>query len=425
MKQTSFANASSIFFVGIKGVAMSNIARMMAQMGTRVSGSDTTESQITDECVSALHINTIPLEASIPDHVQLVVYGAAHEGALGAQVKEALHRKIPIITQAALIAELITLFPISLAVSGCHGKTGTTSLAAFIAQELYEGAVSWLIGAPYFSGKSIQGAITKFTGGEYVSDAKIFIFEADEYGVCPPTDPTPKILLYHPTHILCTNVDFDHPDIFTDIAHVERVFAEFFTHAKHVTRLDSTSIAGNEQGVIDFFVTELGHDRQRVTSIAHRFTGVARRLEFHGVHGGVMIYDDYGHHPAEIHATIMALRKAHPNARIVLAFQAHTYSRTIALKEAFVDALCEADSVHIDAIFPSARESGAVTIRATDLSDLARTKGHLHIHGYENRESLVTSLHTDVHAGDVLVTIGAGSIYTIIPELQTFLDQSL
>ncbi len=415
-----FFSAKNIFFLGVKGVMMSNLAIMCAQMGKQVFGSDTDDSQITDETVSRLGIKVIDTDDDLPNDVDLVVYGAAHGGETSHQVKMAKEKSIKIVTQGALIAEIIKLFPKSIATCGCHGKTGTTSITAFALESL--GAkVSWLIGAPHFSGYDKAGNIIKLDGGRYREDADIFVFEADEYAVCPPSDKTPKLLLYHPSHIICTNIDFDHPDIYRDLAHVKNVFAEFFTHARYVYECHSDTIEGNKDGIYRC-LHDFGYKRADVEKAMTRYVGVSRRMDYYGEHFGVMIYDDYGHHPAEIVATIERLRELYPERRLVVAFQSHTQSRTVTLKDGFIRSLALADMALIDAIFPSAREKKSVAdLTALDLEAMAHKQGHKNIKGFVTRNELVTFAKEHLRTGDIFMTIGAGDIYKIIPEvIQSF-----
>lgn len=440
-------NSKHVFIVGIKGVAMAGIARILTQMGKKVDGSDTVEEQITDELLGKLRITNYELSDLIPQDIDLVLYSAAHGGVDSAQVKEAKLRGIQIMSQGAFIAEFLKFFKTSIAICGCHGKTGTSALMAFVLKQL--GAkVSWLVGAPYFRGVNSQqlalseaegSTVSKkiYLGGHYEEGSDIFVFEADEYGVAPPQDKTPKILLYYPTHIVCTNVDFDHPDIYRDMAHVEETFREFFTHATHVYKLDSHNLEENKQGVLTF-LQDLGFKKDTIQQAIDSFQGVARRMEYHGSNNGIDYYDDYGHHPAEIVVTIDSLKRMHKGRRLIVLFQAHTYSRTQALKNEFIESLSKADVVLIDAIFPSAREetshaslrgslSRAIVerkqsqnkITSTKLENLAKEKGYSHIKGFENREELVNYAKSIIQPGDVILTLGAGDIYKVISNIRS------
>lgn len=400
----SMTGQKTVFIVGIKGVAMTGIATILHQSGYFVTGSDTGEAQITDAALQGLNISIVPLNHVLPDDVDLVIYSAAHGGSNAIQVKEAQSRRISVKHQAEWIATYLKSFPVSIAVCGCHGKTGTSALLAYTLDRL--GAkVSWLVGTSGFSG---------LKGGHTETDAEIFIFEADEYALAPPTDLTPKLELYSPTHIVCTNIDFDHPDVYRDLAHTTEVFQRFFKKAQWVYECNSTSIEGNKKGIVAALL-KLGYPPEEIQKAMEGFGGAKRRLESYGHHSGVDYYDDYGHHPAEIKATIHALRRLHPDQRLLLLFQSHTYSRTQALKNEFVDALSLADKVYIDQIFPSAREKpGVEKITSKDLEAIALVKGYSHVAGFNTREELILKVRDDRRAGDMILTIGAGDIYQVI-----------
>ena len=408
--------SKKIFFLGVKGVMMSNLALFAYQMGKEVCGSDTAEPQITDENLQSIKLVPMSLGEDLPSGVDLVVFGAAHGGASAPQVLQALERKIPTITQGQFIADLIKQFPKSVAVSGCHGKTSTTSMLAYAMHSLGL-KVSWLIGAPHFRGIDTSGESSRYEGGKYTQGSDILVFEADEYGVCPPEDNTPKILLYHPTHIICTNIDFDHPDIYRDLAHVRNTFLEFFTHSKYLYECNSNSLEGNKTGIYKC-LKDFGFDEKWSRSVLNGFVGVARRLDYYGEKNGVKVFDDYGHHPTEISATVQKLREMYPDKRLIMIFQSHTHSRTQALKNEFVTAFSLADATLIDAIFPSAREAKAEkTITSIDLANMAKEKGYSNIYGFEKLADLEYFLYSIVKKGDLILTIGAGDIYKIIPAL--------
>ena len=134
-------------------------------------------------------------------------------------------------SQAKILGELLTHFNISIAVSGCHGKTTTSSLLAYTLGKLGV-KPSYIIGVPTFNDQP---------GGMY--DRKdYFVIEADEYGVNPPDDKTPKLLFLHPTHIICTNIDFDHPDVYLNIEEIKKTFIKFFSNKKLYLCIDDIHI---------------------------------------------------------------------------------------------------------------------------------------------------------------------------------------
>lgn len=164
--------SKSVFFVGIKGVAMANLAVLLKKMGKAIYGTDIKEIFITDELLSKHKIsyNSGFDPKKLSPEVDMVVYSAAHNGLENPLVKEALKRKIKIVSQAELIAEIMKEFKIKIAVSGCHGKTTTSSFIAYTLNFL-KAEPSYMVGVPFFSG--LQGM-------DYKSK-KYFVVEADEY----------------------------------------------------------------------------------------------------------------------------------------------------------------------------------------------------------------------------------------------------
>lgn len=466
-----------IFFVGIKGVAMANLARIFQQMGTKVSGSDVNESFITDEGLFAENITIInSFEASaLPQDVDLVVYSAAHGGTNNPQVMEASKKNITVKHQAEVLGDLIQQFKYSLAVAGCHGKTTTSSFLAYALEQL-QAHPSYMVGVSTFN--EMPGGA--FAGKEY------FVVEADEYGMNPPQDKTPKFHFLHPTHALITNIDFDHPDVFKDIDDTKDAFIEFMKSIIHfedekrivacnddenindiIESLDVPVItygrnAGADVRVISMqakgsmteftlqfeslpdytgtkysFVISLSGDKNvlnatgaiilliqlgfkpaDIAKAVKGFTGAKRRFEMKFQKGETYLFDDYGHHPEEIMATIQAAKMRFPEKRIVVIFQPHTFSRTARLQNEFVDALSHADKALLLPVFASAREQK--TDQAVDsdaLEKLAQEKGLLFIHSYTSKKELLTALKEEINPGDVIFTMGAGDVYKLDEEI--------
>ncbi|MBP9691192.1 hypothetical protein KBD81_03890, partial [Candidatus Woesebacteria bacterium] len=209
-----------IFFVGIKGVAMANLARIFAQMGKHVTGSDVAETFITDVNLEEQGVSVIESFAAeaLPKDIDLVVYSASHGGHANPQIIEAKKRGVPVLHQAELIAELLELFNTTIAVAGCHGKTTTSGMLAYALKKL--GATSsHLIGVSEFN---------NIFGGEYCGN-EYFVFEADEYGIDPPGNKTPKFELTDPDYAIITNIDFDHPDVFESFDHTVKAFDRFMS----------------------------------------------------------------------------------------------------------------------------------------------------------------------------------------------------
>lgn len=459
-------NYKNIFLVGIKGAAMANIALIAKKMGMRVHGSDKSEEFITDE---QLHKNNITVintfEANaLPHDIDLVIYSAAHGGIQNLQVVEAKNRGIIIKHQAEFLGEILREFTNSIAVCGTHGKTTTSAMLSYCLLKLGV-QPSYLVGTSGFNGHY---------GGEY-NNKDYFVIEADEYGLNPPSDITPKFQFLHPTHCLATNIDFDHPDVYTDIQATKNAFLKFFhqitaekSHQLYVCIDDqdlmsvieklpkityktfgyaseaniqivnpvvsenkttfeliykgdnlgifSLSVFGgkhisNAAGVV-LVLLDLGFKVSEIKKAIEGFTGAKRRFELVKKIQSFYLFDDYAHHPEEIRSTLETAKKRFKKRRLVVIFQPHTFSRTYALKDQFVDALSIADFVYIAPIFASAREKSAeFDVCSDDLVKAAREKSMNHFYAYISNDDLMSHLAGFLRDDDVLFTMGAGDIY--------------
>ena len=230
--------SQSIFLVGIKGVAMTNLALILKKMGNEVTGSDLAEKFITDDLLKK---NKITWRQGfdpkkLPLNTDLVIYSAAHLGDKNPQIVKAKKRGIKVISQAELLGQLSKQFKNTIAVCGCHGKTTTSSLLAYTLLKLGANP-SYMVGSSSFN---------KYPGGDYNGN-EYFIVEADEYGVNPPQDKTVKFHLLNPDYILCTNIDFDHPDIYENINAVKKSFLKFFSKNVSINR----PVLSQVEGLID------------------------------------------------------------------------------------------------------------------------------------------------------------------------------
>ena len=342
----------SFFLLGIKGTAMSNISVMLKQMGKSVTGVDINEEFITDK---VLRDNEISYSTNFDDLSQInscdvLVYSAAHKGEENPLALEAKRQGKLVVSQPELIGELVQRYKTSIAVAGCHGKTTTASLCAWALTKL-EKNPGFLIGAPTFNG----------FGGGGMSYSDYFVIEADEYGVHPPVNKTPKLLFLHPTYTLCTNIDFDHPDVYSSLEDTKKTFLQFFSQAQHLILCASDPVLAsllpikhpsvvtygleskhdycaedilfepdrthftvrNKGTVLGTFTTqlfgeknvlnalgviallfELGFGASEIQASILGFMGAKRRLELVWTDKNTYLFDDYGHHPAEIEATI-------------------------------------------------------------------------------------------------------------------------
>ncbi len=444
-----------VYLVGIKGVAMSALAIILKKMGYEVFGSDVEEVFITDE---ELHKNNIipdvGFDASkINKNLSFLIYSGANKGINNLQVQKAIELGIKIYTQAEYIGKLIKEFEISIAITGSHGKTTTSSLLAYCLIKL-GGSPSYMIGSSSFN---------NFLGGDFKSK-KYFVFEADEYAVDPPRDNTIKLEHYYPDYSVITNIDFDHPDVYRDIIHVKEIFLKFINNSKKVylciddlnsrdliTKINKKVITFGYSEEADFqiyqskslitgsrfliknkdkelgeFITNLygkknisniagviallsslGFELEKIKEVIKGFKGAKRRFELIFDSKRILLYDDYAHHPSEIESTLNTAKEIFKNRRIVVIFQSHTYSRTQKFLKEFATSLSIADVIYVMPIFSSARENkDDFDVSAQSIVDNA-PKGK-YIKALNNKDELLNELKNKLKKEDVIFTMGAG-----------------
>ncbi len=445
-----------VFLVGIKGVAMSALAVILFKMGYEVNGSDVKESFITDEELKKCGI--IPKVGFDPNDItsnlNLIIYSGANKGKNNPQVIKALSLGIKTFTQTEYICQIMKDFDHSIAVTGSHGKTTTSSLLSYCLIQLGE-KPSYMIGSSSFN---------NYSGGDF-NGKKYFVFEADEYAVDPPYDNTIKLELYKPDSAIITNIDFDHPDVYRDIEHVKQVFLRFIDNTGRIhiciddansqevlkkidkskiktfgfskeadlqitsfkidysgskfnllhkgidlewfeTKLYGEKNISNITGVVSLLL-DLGFELRRIKDVIKDFKGAKRRFELIFKQGNTYLFDDYAHHPAEIEATIKAARSVFKNKRLVVIFQSHTYSRTQKFLKEFTQTLSLADLIYIMPIFSSARENEKeFNVTSQSIVDTARQ--NIQMKSLSNKDELLAELKKNLKSGDVIFTMGAG-----------------
>jgi UDP-N-acetylmuramate--alanine ligase len=457
--------AKKFFILGIKGVAMTNLAIILTRSGKEVFGWDVEEKFITDEILKKYKIKFINrIDAhgfkTMTKDVDMVIYSAAH-GGINNPILKLIDNKIPRIHQAQMIGQLMKKFKIPLAVAGSHGKTTTSALLSFALIKLGK-KPSYIVGTSRFG---------KYAGADYSHpwETDYFIAEADEYGLNPPKDKTPKFYFLNPKFVIATNIDFDHPDVFKNLEMVKAAFKNFFNQKKIIGcgdniallsvlkkmskknyltygfksindyqiknyRLDKNGsiflvkfpnrktyqfkikIFGlmnitNATGVIGL-LDQLGFSPKQIAYAIKDFAGAKRRFEKIYEDEKITIFDDYAHHPEEIKATIEAARLRFPKKRIIVIFQPHTFSRTQELIKEFNQALSKADTALILPIFPSARENP----KNFNLSSLAIVKADQHnknLFYLSNEEELLNEVKKIIQKGDIIFTMGAGNVYQL------------
>lgn len=473
---TFFSPYTHIHLVGIKGVAMTALAQCLFDIGHLPTGSDVEEDFVTSEVLKKFGFNIA--RGFSPDHispdVDLVIYTGAHSGKQNVEVQEAMKRGVPVMTHAEALGKLME-GKRGISVCGTGGKSTTSAMIAWILE--YAGKKpSYAIG--------VGNVPNLERTGRYSEESEWFVAEADEYAVDPTGDHRPRFIYQHPNAIVCTNLDYDHPDIYKDFDQMKKTFSDFFETVEDCVyvnadndvllsiftslreqekiNFESCSVGFSEKSdyrLIDLGILD-GNSKYRIeyTGSAERqpfvfgttawegsllipgqhnirnaglaivtvmnecdvkpevavealatFASTMRRFEYKGKIGDVEMYDDYAHTPDEIHSTIQALREYRPGKRIVVAFQPHTYSRTKALFDGFVQELSQADEVILLDIFASAREAADPTVSSHLLASNIRNTTY-EIHSYEE---LAQKLSEILKPGDVFISMGAGDIYKV------------
>lgn len=450
-----------IHFIGIGGAGMSGIAEVLITLGYAVSGSDIKSSTMTERLTSmgaAIHIGH---EAQLVRGADLVVISTAIAEE-NPELVEARRQHIPIVPRAEMLSELMQL-KIGIAIAGTHGKTTTTSLVASL---LAEGGFdpTFVIGGLLNS----AGAHAKLGEGEYL------VAEADESDA--------SFLYLQPHMAVVTNIDADHMSTYGgSTEQLRQAFIEFLHHvpffgltvlciddpvvaglldevskpiltygtepeaylraydiqqSERETRfkvsrggefwLDATLNMPGTHNVLNALAAvaiadEVGVNEAAVLSGLQNFQGIGRRFQMYGdllaKNGHATLIDDYGHHPSEISATVSAIRAGWPTSRLVMVFQPHRYSRTQDLFDEFVLALSETDVLLLCDVYPA----GEKKIEGADGYALARAlrqRGKVEPIFVSDLNELPELVHRVAEAGDIVLTLGAGSIGQAAKSLQ-------
>ena len=449
-----------VHFVGIGGAGMSGIAEVLVTQGYQVSGSDLAPNAATRRLAGlGASIAIGHAAGNIVDADAVVVSSAV--AADNPEVGAARERGIPVVPRALMLAELMRLKQ-GIAVAGTHGKTTTTSLIASI---LAEGGLdpTFVIGGRLLA----ADANAKLGSGEFL------VAEADESDA--------SFLHLTPVVAVVTNIDHDHMETYGhDYARLEKAFVDFVQRlpfygvavlcvddanvraiipqlARQVVtyglsdeaQLRATDVV-NAGGSMHFVVRsakakdlavelalagvhnvqnalaaiavarEIGVPDAAIGKALSGFRGVGRRFQRYGdvgVAGGAYtLIDDYGHHPAEMAAVITAARESFPGRRVVLAFQPHRYSRTRDLFEDFVRVLATVDVLLLADVYP-AGEAPIVAADGRALARAIRVTGKVEPVFVEAIGDLAETIRGVVRAGDVVLTMGAGSIGQVAPQL--------
>jgi UDP-N-acetylmuramate--alanine ligase len=445
-----YGNIEKIHFVGIGGIGMSGIAEVLLNLGYKVSGSDLRESDTTERLRGLGGEICIGHAAENLTNVDVVVTSTAVQSD-NPEVIEAKRRMVPVIPRAEMLAELMRM-KYGIAIAGTHGKTTTTSMVATVLT--HAGIDPTIV---------IGGKLNTLGSNAKLGQGQFLVAEADE--------SDGSFLTLSPTIAVVTNIDADHLDYYTGgLEQIKDTFVSFINkvpfyglavlcqedrnineiiprikkrfmtyglssqadlRATHV-KLDGfqTSFTahykGYRLGEISFnmpgahnvlnalactaVALELDLPFDKIQEGFAQFGGVGRRFTVKGEKNGIMVVDDYGHHPAEIRATLAAARNGWPERRLVVAFQPHRYSRTKELFNEFVTCFYDADLLVLTDIY-AASEQPIPGVSAERLAEETRRHGQRDVTYIADRNDLPDYLASIVKEGDIVITLGAGNIW--------------
>ena len=440
-----------VYFIGIKGSGMAALAQIFKEYGMVVVGSDVAEKFFTDEILLKAGIsfkeNFLAENISSENDVDLVVYSSSYNSN-NSELDWALRNGIKSLSYAEVLGE-ISKEKFTIAVCGTHGKTTTSAMLALAMKNAGLDPVA------------IVGSKIKQLGtGALSGKSSYFILEADEY--------QDKFQYYHPSVVILTSIDFDHPDYFKDFeayknvfkkfiakipphgflvawggsadvveiaksARCNIIFYDFFSSADSVYRLKEEFLKIGKKN-IDFYMVPRGlslsipgrhnllnasavlalskkikMDEDETQKILSGFQGTARRFDLIGkTDSGAVVIDDYAHHPEEIKATLRATREKYPEKNIICVFHPHTFSRTKSLLEEFSQCFDNCDNLIVLDIYGSAREKKG-EISSADLVEKVKKFKKWAVHIPTIDETFLY-LNGKIGQSDLVITMGAGNV---------------
>ena len=444
-----YKKGKKIHFVGIGGIGMSGIAEVLINLGYRVSGSDLNETDLTQRLAALggeFHLGHAPAWVQGAD---VVVVSSAVRGN-NPEVLAAHELHIPVIPRAAMLAELMRLKKFGIAIAGSHGKTSTTTL------------VGWVLAQAGLDPTVVIGGKVNSLG----SNAKL---GAGDFLVAEADESDGSFLQLSPALEVVTNIDREHLDYYADLEAIKEAYLAFMEKIPFfgavILCLDDPHIADLLPAIrkrvityglssqadvqardvrIDGFQTrfevltggavlgavtmpvpgrhtalnalaavavglELEIPFAVIAAALGSCSGVQRRLQIKGETRGILVVDDYGHHPTEVKATLAALREACPSRRLVVLFQPHRYSRTQALFKEFCTAFHDADLLYVTEIY-AAGEVPLEGVSGAWLAEGLKQYGQKQVQFVATLENLVAQVQPELLAGDVVITLGAGNI---------------
>jgi UDP-N-acetylmuramate--alanine ligase len=436
-----------VHFVGIGGAGMSGIAEVLLTLGYQVTGSDARRNEAVERLERLGAKLFIGHAAGHVEGAQVVVYSSA-VARDNPELQAARQRGIPVIPRAEMLAELMRVKS-GIAIAGTHGKTTTTSMVGAVLAE-----------AGFDPTIVVGGRVTALGANARLGQGEFLVAEADE--------SDGSFLKLTPTIAVVTTIDAEHLDYYRDLAAIRETFLQFINKVPFygvavlcadqpeiqalLPRVEKRVITYGRENAADLVAagvrlqgltarfevlqrgealgeltlqvpgvhnvanalaaTAVGLDLEVPFHVVQRalegFTGVQRRFQVKGEAGGILVVDDYGHHPAEIRATLAAARRGFER-RLVVAFQPHRYTRTLHLHAEFLTAFGDADVLVLTDIYP-AGEAPIPGVHAETLAQGIAAGTTREVRYVSDRGELVELLLRITRPGDLIVTLGAGDI---------------
>jgi UDP-N-acetylmuramate--alanine ligase len=458
-----FRRIQHVHFVGIGGIGMSGIAEVLVNLGFRVSGTDLKRSNVTDRLQQmGVEFTEGHSAENIGDSHVVVRSTAVRDD--NPEVLEAQRRSIPVIPRAEMLAELMRLKPHTVAVAGSHGKTTTTSMVATV-----------LGNAGLDPTIVVGGVVGAFGSNAHLGTSDLMVVEADE--------SDRSFLMLTPTIAVVTNIDREHMDYYHDMDDVRVCFTNFVNkvpfYGSSVLCLDDPNVQAiiphierrrmtyglsaqadvsahgirynnkfgstfsvwrgadvigevslQVPGVHNVYNSlaaiavgfELDVPFAKIAEALGSFVGAARRFQLRGEVNDILVIEDYGHHPTEIRVTLAAAKIGSGGRRIVVVFQPHRYTRTQDLMQEFARSFNNADSLFVTDIY-AASEDPIEGVSSEVLTNAIKRSGHKDVRYVGPLENAAPALRDHVQPGDLVLTLGAGTVNRVSEQLLQLLRE--
>ncbi len=458
-----FRKVKKIHFVGIGGIGMSGIAELLLNLDFEISGSDIQDSEIIQNLISkGAKIFAGGHKSENVGNSEVLVYSSAVRDN-NPEILEAKERGIPVIRRAEMLGELIAVKETSIAVSGTHGKTSTSSMLGSV------------LNAADHDPTLVVGGLVKTIGtNSLLGKGDIIIVEADEFDR--------SFLVLRPTISVVTNIELEHTDCYANMEELQNAFIQFCNSGPFyggvIVCLDSPGVRGIISDIYrpittygissqaDYRAEDIQFINNTTTYLAYyhhkklgqinlnvpgqynvlnslaaigvgmemgipfniikkgliEYEGVRRRFEIKGIVNDIMVVDDYAHHPTEVAATLDAARSGW-NRRIIAVFQPHLFTRTRDFYRDFAEAFLNSDILIVTDIYP-AREEKIKGIDGNLVAKTAKEIGHRHVHYIPNLDDLIKNIEEITQPGDMVIGIGAGTIWRYIEKYFNYLEDN-